>query len=102
MVLADFSMSPLDKGESLSAYVSKIINIIDKSGINYKLTAMGTILEGDYDEVMTVIRDCFNVMEKDCNRISISLKIDYRKGNASRIDTKINKIEEILKRQINK
>jgi uncharacterized protein (TIGR00106 family) len=102
MVLADFSMSPLDKGESLSAYVSKIINIIDKSGINYKLTAMGTILEGDYDEVMTVIRDCFNVMEKDCNRISISLKIDYRKGNASRIDAKINKIEEILKRQINK
>ena len=102
MVLLEFSMSPLDKGESLSPYVSRIIDIIDKSGINYRLTAMGTILEGEYDEVMSVVRDCFNELEKDCNRISINLKMDYRKGSESRIHSKINKIETLLKRNVKK
>ena len=102
MVLLEFSMSPLDKGESLSPYVSRIIHIIDQSGINYRLTAMGTILEGEYDEVMTVVRDCFKELEKDCNRISVSLKMDYRKGSQSRMNSKLDKIETLLKRDIKK
>ena len=95
-------MSPMDKGESLSPYVSRIINIIDRSGINYCLTAMGTILEGEYDEVMTVVGGCFKELEKDCNRISVSLKMDYRKGSQSRMNSKIDKIETLLKREIKK
>ena len=95
-------MSPMDKGESLSPYVSRIINIIDRSGINYRLTAMGTILEGEYDEVMTVVRGCFRELKKDCNRISVSLKMDYRKGSQSRMISKIDKIETLLKRDIKK
>ena len=95
-------MSPMDKGESLSPYVSRIINIIDRSGINYRLTAMGTILEGEYDEVMTVVRGSFRELKKDCNRISVSLKMDYRKGSQSRMISKIDKIETLLKRDIKK
>ncbi len=102
MVLLEFSMSPLDKGESLSPYVSRIIEIVDKSGVNYRLTAMGTILEGEYDEVILVVRDCFKELEKDCKRISVNLKMDYRKGPQSRMDSKINKIETLLKRDIKK
>ena len=102
MVLLEFSMSPMDKGESLSPYVSRIIDKIDKSGINYRLTAMGTILEGEYDEVMSVVRDCFRELEKDCNRISVNLKMDYRKSSESRMNTKINKIETLLKRNVKK
>ena len=92
MVLLEFSMSPLDKGESLSPYVSRIIEIVDKSGVNHRLTAMGTILEGEYDEVMSVVRDCFKELREDCNRISVNLKMDYRKGPQSRMDSKINKL----------
>ena len=102
MVLLEFSMSPMDKGESLSPYVSRIIDVIDKSGITYRLTAMGTILEGEYDEVMAVVRDCFKELEKDCNRISVNLKMDYRKSSESRMNTKINKIETLLKRNVKK
>jgi len=102
MVLIEFSMSPMDKGESLSPYVSRIIDVIDKSGITYRLTAMGTILEGEYDEVMAVVRDCFKELERDCKRISVNLKMDYRDGSQSRLDSKINKIETLLKREIKK
>lgn len=102
MVLLEFSMSPLDKGESLSPFVSRIIDVIDKSGVTYRLTAMGTILEGEYDEVMSVVRNCFKELERDCMRISVNLKIDYRKGSQSRMNSKIDKIETLLKRDVNK
>ena len=54
MVLLEFSMSPLDKGESLSQYVARSLDIIDRSGVPYQLTPMGTILEGEWDDVMAV------------------------------------------------
>jgi uncharacterized protein (TIGR00106 family) len=100
MVLLEFSIIPLDKGESLSVYVARIIDIIDKSGVAYRLNPMGTVLEGDYDEVMNVVKDCFNELEKDCSRISLSIKIDFRKGEQSRINKKIERIESLLGRQI--
>ena len=102
MVLLEFSMSPFDKGESLSPYVARIINIIDKSGVNYKLTSMGTILEGEYDEVMAVVGDCFEELQKDCRRISVSLKIDYRAGTDSRLHSKIQRVESLLGREVRK
>jgi len=100
MVLAEFSMFPTDKGESVSAYVSQILDVIDKSGIVYQLTPMGTILEGSWDEVFSVISACFKVLEPQCNRISTSVKVDYRKGNATRMRSKIEKIERLLDRNI--
>ena len=100
MVLAEFQMFPTDKGESVSKYVSQVIGIIDKSGITYLLTPMGTIIEGTWAQVMGVITDCFNVIEPQCNRISVSIKVDYRKGEESRMKSKVQKIERILKRDI--
>lgn len=100
MVLAEFSMFPTDKGESVSAYVSQLIDYIDKSGINYKLTPMGTILEGSWDEVMNVITNCFKILEPQASRIYSTIKIDYRKGDQSRMLSKISKIETLLNRNI--
>ena len=53
-VLLEFSMTPLDKGESISPYVSRSLDIIDKSGVDYRLNPMGTVLEGDWEQVMGV------------------------------------------------
>ncbi len=102
MVLIEFSMFPLDKGESLSPYVARILDVIDKSGVNYRLNPMGTVLEGNYDEVMDVVRDCFLALQKDCNRISMTLKMDYRKTEHSRLESKIQKVESILQRKLKK
>ncbi len=102
MVLLEFSMSPFGKGESLSPYVSRILDIVDKSNVRYKLTPMGTILEGKWEEVMSVVTDCFKEMEKDCNRISTHIRIDYRKGSTSRMQQKINSIESKLKKKLSK
>jgi len=100
MVLLEFSMSPFDKGESVSQYVARSIDIIDKSGLPYRLTPMGTILEGEWDEVMKVVTACFERMRQDCNRVSTSIRIDYRAGKGGRLKSKIDSIEEKLGRKL--
>ena len=102
MVMVEFSMFPLDKGESLSPYVARILDVIDKSGVTYRLNPMGTVLEGDYDEVMSVVRACFKELEKDCSRISMTLKMDYRKTKESRLNKKVEKLESILNKELKK
>lgn len=100
MVLLEFSMSPLGKGESVSKYVSRSLDIVDKSGIPYRLNPMGTVLEGEWDEVFAVVRKCYERMKRDCNRISCSIKVDYRKGHSGRLVSKVTSVEKTLKRAI--
>ena len=100
MVLLEFSMFPTDKGESVSKYVSQIINLIDNSSISYRLTPMGTILEGEWDEVMAVVSSCFKLLEPQSNRIYSSLKVDYRNTSEPRMKSKIKKIENLLQKEI--
>lgn len=100
MVLLEVSMSPLGKGESVGKYVARSLEIIDKSGVEYRLNPMGTVLEGEWDEVMAVVKQCYERMRKDCNRISCSIKIDYRKGAAGRLDSKVASVQKRLKRRL--
>ena len=100
MVLLEFSMSPLGKGESVGTYVSRSLEIIDKSGVDYRLNPMGTVLEGEWDDVFTVVKQCYERMSQDCKRISCTIKVDYRKGHAGRLSGKVAAIEKRLKRKL--
>ncbi|MFQ5451665.1 MAG: MTH1187 family thiamine-binding protein [Nitrospinaceae bacterium] len=102
MVLLEFSMTPLDQGESVSEYVSRSLKIIDESGIDYRLNPMGTVLEGEWDEVMDVVKRCFEKMRSDCRRITCSIKIDYRAGTQGRLESKIASIESKLGKTMKK
>jgi uncharacterized protein (TIGR00106 family) len=95
-------MSPLGMGESVGDYVKTSLDIVDKSGLEYELHSMGTIVEGEWDEVMGVIRKCFEAMRTDCNRITVGIKIDYRKGASGRITGKVKSVEERLGRELRK
>lgn len=100
MVLLEFSMFPTTVGESKSAYVARILDIIDQSGVTYQLTPMGTILEGEWSEVMGVVTACFDALKADCPRIATQIKIDYRAGDESRMKTKITSVENQLGRKL--
>ena len=99
-VLLEFSMSPLDKGVSLSAYVARSLDIIDRSGLPYRVTAMGTILEGEWDDCMNVVTACYERMAQDCSRISCTIKIDARQGSPGRLDAKLASVEKKLGRPL--
>jgi uncharacterized protein (TIGR00106 family) len=99
-VLLEFSMTPLDKGASVSQYVSRSLDIIDRSGLAYRLNPMGTVLEGEWDEVFGVVRACYERMREDCGRISCVIKVDYRKGSSGRLESKIESVERRLGRSV--
>ena len=100
MVLLEFSMSPLGKGESVGKYVARSLEIVDQSGLDYRLNPMGTVLEGDWDDVFGVVKQCYERMRKDCNRISCSIKVDYRKGAEGRLSGKVMSVEKRLGRKL--
>ncbi|MBT6600785.1 MAG: MTH1187 family thiamine-binding protein [Nitrospina sp.] len=102
MLLLEFSMSPMDKGESVSKYVSRSLNIISESGVDYRLNPMGTVLEGEWDEVMGVVKKCYQLMSSDCKRITCSVKIDYREGQKGRLTSKMASVEQKLGKNLNK
>ena len=101
-VLLEFSMTPLDKGESVGDYVARSLDIVDKSGLDYRLNPMGTVLEGEWDEVMDVVKKCYERMSQDCSRISVSRKIAARRNQSGRLAGKIDSVEKRLGRSVRK
>jgi uncharacterized protein (TIGR00106 family) len=96
-------MFPTDKGESVSKYVSRIIKMIDESGIPYKLTPMGTIFEvGTIEEATAIINKAYKQLEPDCNRVYSVVKFDIRKGKSNRLVGKIKSVEEKLGKEVSK
>jgi uncharacterized protein (TIGR00106 family) len=100
MLLAEFSMWPMDKGESVGPYVARLLDIIDKSGLPYRLGPLGTCIEGEFDAVMSVIRKCHEALAADCNRIACTIKMDYRKGHDNMLESKIASVEKQLGRKL--
>jgi uncharacterized protein (TIGR00106 family) len=96
-VIVEFSIFPLDQGESLSPYVARALKLIQDSGLPYELNPMGTCVEGEWNDVMALVDRCFEALEKDCNRISLSLKADFRKGPSGRMKSKMASVREKLK-----
>ena len=95
--IVEFSIFPMDKGESLSPYVARALNLIQDSGLPYELNPMGTCVEGEWADVMALVDRCFQALEEDCNRINLSLKADYRKGPSGRMKGKVASVREKLK-----
>ena len=100
MYLLEFSMSPLGKGDSVSEYVALSLEIIDASGLDYELHAMGTIVEGELPALMELLSQCFEAMSEHSDRVSCVAKFDYRKGKQGRIAQKVKSVEAKLGRSL--
>jgi len=90
----EFTIIPLDKGPSFSTYVAEILKIVDDSGLDYRLNPMGTVVEGEWDELTALLTKCFRSMEKVSHRVSLQAKFDYRKGASGALEKKVRSVEE--------
>ena len=93
MTLMEFSIIPLDKGASMGTYVARVLSVVDESGLDYRLNPMGTVVEGEWDDLLELLTMCFRVLEKESDRISLQVKFDYRKGVSKALDSKISSVE---------
>lgn len=101
-MLAIFSTFPLDKGPSIGKDVAGAIDLIDKSGLDYQATAMGTLVEGDWDEVMALIKKCHHKIRENSKRVYTKITLDDREGAKGRLRGKIADVEKFMGRKVKK
>ena len=102
MVLLEMSITPLGAGESVSRYVAECVDLVDRSGLDYELHAMGTIVEGELDQVLQLMQQCIERVAEHSDRVTCAAKIDYRRGRAGRLKSKVASVEEKLGRDVRK
>ena len=95
-VLVEFSVVPMGAGASVSPVIAKVLRIVAESGVSYKANPMGTVLEGDWDNVMAVVRTCHLEVMKDAERAITMIKVDDRRGVEPRMERKLASVEQKL------
>ena len=92
-VIVDFSIFPIGKEESVSKYAARAVKVIKQSGLPYHIGPMGTAIEGEWDEVMLVVKRCREELKRDCPRLYLTLKVDSREGQEGRMGKKVKSVE---------
>jgi uncharacterized protein (TIGR00106 family) len=96
-MLAAFSISPIGVGESVSEQVAEVVRMVRESGLANETNAMFTNVEGEWDEVMALIRACTMKVAESAPRVSLVIKIDYRAGVTDALHHKVEAIESRLR-----
>jgi len=101
-MLAEFSIVPIGAGSSIGDQLAEVLKIVDASGLPYKINPMGTVVEGEWDEIMKLIRNCHKAVMKTGERALTTISIDDRKGKPNRIDAKVKSIEKRIGKALKK
>jgi uncharacterized protein (TIGR00106 family) len=97
-MIAAFSITPIGTGESVSAAVADAVRVVRASGLPNETNAMFTNIEGEWDEVMAVIKTCVMTVAEQAPRVSVVVKIDHRPGVKNSLHAKVSAVEEQLRR----
>ena len=101
-MLLELSVIPLGRGRSISADVADLVRIIDGSGLDYRLTAAGTILEGNWDQLIDVARKCHTEMRKKTERVITFMKIDDYAERTGRLTAAVASVEAKVGKPVRK
>ncbi|MER6942775.1 MTH1187 family thiamine-binding protein [Nonomuraea sp. NPDC005983] len=95
MIVA-FSITPLGVGEGVSEPVARAVKVVRDSGLPNRTDAMFTTVEGDWDEVMGVIKQAVDAVAEVAPRVSLVLKADLRQGVTDGMTSKLESLERHL------
>jgi uncharacterized protein (TIGR00106 family) len=96
-VLVAFSVSPLGgESDSVGDAVARAVRVVRESGLPNETNAMFTLLEGDWDEVMTVVKRAVDAVQAGAPRVSLVLKADIRPGHTGQLLAKVERMEQHL------
>ncbi|MDE3723570.1 MTH1187 family thiamine-binding protein [Nocardiopsis sp. N85] len=97
-MLVAFSVSPQGTGESVAPAVAKAVKVVRDSGLPHRTDAMFTTIEGEWDEVMAVVKAATEAAGEGAGRVSLVLKADIRPGVTGALDGKVEAVERELDR----
>lgn len=95
-MLAELEVVPIGTGSaSLSAVLAQVAQLIDQSGLDYRVGPMGTSVEGEWDQVMMLAKQCRDAMLRSADRVMLTIRIDDRKDKpgAGRLTQKVASLE---------
>jgi uncharacterized protein (TIGR00106 family) len=95
-MLVAFSVAPAGAGESMSEVVAEAVRVVRESGLPHETNAMFTLVEGEYDEVMAVVKRAVDVVAARAPRVSLVLKADIRAGATDMLRGKVAAVDRHL------
>ena len=95
-MLVAFSVTPLGVGDSVGDLVAEAVRVVRESGLPNRTDAMFTTVEGEWDEVMAVVKRAVDVVAAAAPRVSVVLKADVRPGVTGAMDAKVEHVERRL------
>jgi uncharacterized protein (TIGR00106 family) len=101
-MLFSLSMFPIGSGESLVEPVAAVVDEVDRAGLDYEVTGADTIIEGEWEEVMPVIRRAGERLRQDHDRVFMVMTVDDHKGSRNRLENSVRDLEEELGRSLSR
>ena len=94
-VIMNFAIFPIDKGDHIGEYVSKVVEHIRTTGLDYQFSPMGTVIEADtVRELLDVVDEAYKVMDPISDRIYCVMNMDSNKNKSNLISSKRKSIEK--------
>ncbi len=93
-MMVHLSVLPVGEEVHLSEPIAKAVKIVHDSGLDYRLTPMGTLIQGEWREVMNVVKKCHEAVRKNHDRVITQIKIDDHKDGKQDFDDKVKAVEE--------
>jgi uncharacterized protein (TIGR00106 family) len=101
-MLVEFSIIPIGSSSSIGDQIAEVLRIVDASGLPYKINPMGTVVEGEWDEIVKLIKKCHKKVMTSEDRVVTTISIDDRKGKPNRIEEKVKSIERRIGKSLKK
>ncbi|RKN11483.1 MTH1187 family thiamine-binding protein [Streptomyces radicis] len=95
MIVA-FSVTPIGTGEDVGEDVAEAVRVVRESGLPHRTDAMFTSVEGEWDEVMDVVKRAVDAVKARASRVSVVLKADIRDGVTDGLTAKVARVDELL------
>ena len=100
-MLVEFSIIPIGSGESIGEAIAGVLKLVDESKLPYKASAMGTVIEGGWDDCMGLIKKCHEEVMKTAPRLVSNISIDLRPGKPQdRLTEKLKSVEKRLGKKL--
>jgi uncharacterized protein (TIGR00106 family) len=93
-MLCAFSITPLGAGDSVAREVADVVRIVRDSGLPNETNAMFTNVEGEWDDVIGLLKQCVDAVAAEAPRVSLVMKIDYRPGATDMLHGKMESLEQ--------
>jgi len=93
--IMNFAIFPIDKGDHVGEYVSKVVQLIKDSGFDYQFSPMGTVVEADtVQELLDLVNQSYEILSPVSDRVYCNMSLDYSKTKTNRIAGKRKSIED--------